>query len=177
MGRVHPSWHATRNPSSRRRPLGLDARPRGLVRRVGTRSPRVHRDRGDRGRRENPVLPVTAFDQVASCGGPAVKKFMAGPSMSRRAASKPSRATHKSGRASAQAVWLRRRRSSINEPIASPPSATTGMTKGALRIVPPHCWSDGNPPPLATATIFPGLMGVVWRDGVPRGTVAGESSS
>jgi hypothetical protein len=56
---------------------------------------------------------------------------------------KPSRATHKSGRASAQAVWLRRRRSSINEPIASPPSATTGMTKRALRIVPPHCRSDG----------------------------------
>ncbi len=43
----------------------------------------------------------------------------------------------------AQAVWLRRRRSSINEPIASPPSATTGMTKRALRIVPPHCRSDG----------------------------------
>src|SRR4029453_4190572 len=63
--------------------------------------------------------------------------------MSRRAASKPSRATHKSGRASAQAVWLRRRRSSINEPIANPPSATTGMTKRALRIVPPHCRSDG----------------------------------
>jgi hypothetical protein len=58
-------------------------------------------------------------------------------------ASKPSRATHKSGRASAQAVWLRRRRSSINEPIASPPSATTGTTKRALRIVPPHCRSDG----------------------------------
>ena len=54
-----------------------------------------------------------------------------------------SRATHKSGRATAQAVWLRRRRSSINEPIASPPSATTGMTKRALRIVPPHCRSDG----------------------------------
>jgi hypothetical protein len=49
----------------------------------------------------------------------------------------------KSGRASAQAVWLRRRRSSINEPIASPPSATTGMTKRTLRIVPPHCRSDG----------------------------------
>jgi hypothetical protein len=31
----------------------------------------------------------------------------------------------------------------MNEPIASPPSATTGMTKRALRIVPPHCRSDG----------------------------------
>jgi hypothetical protein len=47
------------------------------------------------------------------------------------------------GGARVQAVWLRRRRSSINEPIASPPSATTGMTKRALRIVPPHCRSDG----------------------------------
>ena len=92
---------------------------------------------------ESPVLPVTAFDQVAPSGGLRSRKLLAGPSMSRRAASKPSRATHKSGRASAQAVWLRRRRSSINEPIASPPSATTGMTKRALRIVPPHCRSDG----------------------------------
>src|SRR4029453_4697867 len=35
-------------------PLGLDARPRGIARR-GTRSPRAHRDRGDRGRLESPV--------------------------------------------------------------------------------------------------------------------------
>ena len=76
--------------------------------------------------------------------GPAVKFWLARP-LSRRAASKPPRATHKSGRASAQAVWLRRRRSSINEPIASPPSATTGMTKRALRIVPPHCRTMENP--------------------------------
>jgi hypothetical protein len=41
----------------------------------------------------------------------------------------------------AQAAWLRRRRSNTNEPIASPPSAMTGMTKRALCIVPPHCRS------------------------------------
>ena len=39
----------------------------------------------------------------------------------------------------AQAASLRRRRSSTNEPIASPPSAMTGMTIRALGIVPPHC--------------------------------------
>jgi hypothetical protein len=61
----------------------------------------------------------------------------------RRLSARPPRATHKSGRASAQADWLRRRRISTNEPIASPPSAMTGMTKRALGIVPPHCRSDG----------------------------------
>jgi hypothetical protein len=48
-----------------------------------------------------------------------------------------------------QAAWLRRRRSSINEPIASTPSAMTGMTKRAFGIVPPHSrrgWMV--PPPL-----------------------------
>jgi hypothetical protein len=42
------------------------------------------------------------------------------------------------GAVSPQADWLRRRRSSTNEPIASPPSAMTGMMIRALRIVPPH---------------------------------------
>jgi hypothetical protein len=51
------------------------------------------------------------------------------------------RVLKQSGYGAAEAV--RRRRSSINEPIASPPSATTGMTKRALRIVPPDCRSDG----------------------------------
>ena len=37
----------------------------------------------------------------------------------------------------AQAARSRRRRSSTNEPMASPPSTMTGIAKRALRIVPP----------------------------------------
>ena len=50
----------------------------------------------------------------------------------------------------AQAAWLRRRRSSMNEPMASPPSAITGMTKRGLSIVPPHCRSRWK--------VFPSLL-------------------
>jgi hypothetical protein len=57
----------------------------------------------------------------------------------KRLSERPPRASDKAERASAQAAWLRRRRSSINEPIASPASAMKGMTKRALGIVPPHC--------------------------------------
>jgi hypothetical protein len=41
----------------------------------------------------------------------------------------------------AQAARARRRRSSTNEPMASPPSTMTGIAKRALRIVPPQCRS------------------------------------
>lgn len=50
----------------------------------------------------------------------------------------------------AQVAWLRRRRSSMNEPMASPPSAITGMTKRGLSIVPPHCRSRWK--------VFPSLL-------------------
>ena len=124
LGDTHLRTRVTRRPpSSQRAACWLSPRPAAFTAQLMARRRAVR-------------LTSTTFDQLKPT-------WMAGPSMSRRAASKPSRATHKSERASAQAVWLRRRRSSINEPIANPPSATTGMTKRALRIVPPHCRSDG----------------------------------
>jgi hypothetical protein len=61
-----------------------------------------------------------------------------------------------------QAAWLRRRRSSINEPIASTPSAMTGMTKRALALCPLTVGGDGwSHRRWSTLIIFPGQIGVV----------------